>query len=145
MFFSDIMFLIVYIFRPPSLGQLRGFEIENEKCMQNDVLTIRKPLTSKTPLRKESIASSLSQNSTVLRASPVASSVQIENDLTVTPSPSTSKIRYLYNVHLLCHYSKNIIITVKATNKTIITRILHSQFSYHNKSGYYFIKLKQKI
>ncbi|CAH1402990.1 unnamed protein product [Nezara viridula] len=58
--------------RPVSLVKLRGFEIENEKFMQNDVLDIRKPLTPNTPLGKESVVSSLSQNSPVLKATPVS-------------------------------------------------------------------------
>ncbi|XP_014289189.1 uncharacterized protein [Halyomorpha halys] len=58
--------------RPVSLVKLHGFELENEKFMQNDVLDIRKPLTPNTPLGKESIASSLSQSSHTLRTTPVS-------------------------------------------------------------------------
>lgn len=55
-----------------SLVKLCGFEIENEKFIKNDVLDIRNPLTPNTPLGKESVASPLSQNSPVLRSTPVS-------------------------------------------------------------------------
>lgn len=91
--------------RPASLDKLRRFEVENEHFTENDVLPVRKTLTSKTPLRKKSIAS-VSQNSSVLRATPVASGVLTENDL-LTPTPSTSKIRPVSLVKLRGFESEN--------------------------------------